>query len=687
MVTVPMVNGAFNLAQKGVLRLGTGFTGILDSAGTLTSTNTGTSFYSFTGNGNFWNGARIMSVDRNGMRLTVPYAYTDFENTTFSNLQPGATAINIQYANSADHFVFTNLIFADTTIGTNISVPNWTSPAGITINGYDGPHSGLAYDYDPNGVLLWAGGGMPVPPAAPTSFAGTVLGASSITWTWTDNAYNETGYKVISSTGGVIATLPAETITWTELNLTPNTLYSRYAEAFNATGVSTSAASSVRTAAAAPGALTLTVLSRTRLRAAWGDNNNPAGTTYQLDYSTSADFTGFAHSTTTAVSLDLSGLTPGKTYYARAKAFSADLVQTSTVTNSATLWALPAITAINPDTADNLTTAITVTGTGSGLLAGDAARLVKSGVARLTTTTINGASFTAAFSVFGLEPGIWNVILRDAEGNESAVSASTQFTVSTAASRGGITINSVPSTGAVTTSGDLVVAVPAGVAELAGGFIYLSTDPVSAPLSVASGTVAGAGVQPGNTFIPNSAIEIVAYNNSQQVTVFSSTTAVTVSIAYSDTNGIVDGTSIQEQNLYLVWLDTVTARWERIPSTVDTANDIVRADVHHFSVFGIAGTSVMPDLSAAKAYPNPWKPGSGGSHDRPKIMFDKLAADSVIRIYNLVGELVKELPTASAGSVEWDGVSASGRKTASGVYFARIKSGSSSKILKFAIER
>ena len=96
---------------------------------------------------------------------------------------------------------------------------------------------------------------------------------------------------------------------------------------------------------------------------------------------------------------------------------------------------------------------------------------------------------------------------------------------------------------------------------------------------------------------------------------------------------------------------------------------------------------VITDLSAVRVYPNPWKPGSGGLHDRAKIMFDNLPVTAVVRIYTVSGELVRELPETSGGTTEWDGTSVYGGRAASGVYFAHIKSGSKRKIVKFAIER
>jgi flagellar hook assembly protein FlgD len=91
-----------------------------------------------------------------------------------------------------------------------------------------------------------------------------------------------------------------------------------------------------------------------------------------------------------------------------------------------------------------------------------------------------------------------------------------------------------------------------------------------------------------------------------------------------------------------------------------------------------------------RAWPRPWKPGSGASHDALGITVSGPPDNSVIRIYTVAGELVKELTVAPAdlNLKVWDGKNSAGRNAASGVYFAHIKApGYEAQILKLAIER
>ena len=73
-------------------------------------------------------------------------------------------------------------------------------------------------------------------------------------------------------------------------------------------------------------------------------------------------------------------------------------------------------------------------------------------------------------------------------------------------------------------------------------------------------------------------------------------------------------------------------------------------------------------------YPNPFKPYDGkqdtgipydGSANSG-IIFDQLTEDCFIKIFNLAGELVREL--SGTGKITWDAKNSSGKEVASGVY-------------------
>ena len=168
-----------------------------------------------------------------------------------------------------------------------------------------------------------------------------------------------------------------------------------------------------------------------------------------------------------------------------------------------------------------------------------------------------------------------------------------------------------------------------------------------------------------------------------------------VTLVYSDVDndGIVDGTTLLANQLVMYSAESPNGPWSSdLSSEVDATNNKVHGHTTHFSFFALFAP-MSADLNSAKAYPVPWKPGSGGRFDSPTgvtgMVFDNLTATAEIRIYTIAGGLVRKLDVTAAdgGYKVWDGKNSSGSKAASGIYLAHIKSGSKVKILKLAIER
>lgn len=80
----------------------------------------------------------------------------------------------------------------------------------------------------------------PVAPATPSNAQATFLAATRIDFTWTDNASNETGYRILrqAADGGftTIATLPANATSYSDAGLSPDTRYDYHIQAYNAAG-------------------------------------------------------------------------------------------------------------------------------------------------------------------------------------------------------------------------------------------------------------------------------------------------------------------------------------------------------------------------------------------------------------------------------------------------------------------
>jgi C1A family cysteine protease len=173
------------------------------------------------------------------------------------------------------------------------------------------------------------------PPAAPTNLAATAVSFSQINLTWTDNANNETGYKIERSLDGInfaqVATTAANVATYSDTGLTPNTTYYYQVRAYN--GVSDSAYSNIANATtqalptppAAPTNLAATAASFSQINLAWTDNaDNETG--FKIERCTGAgcsDFVQIATVGANVTSYSNTGLTASTSYSYRVRAYNA----------------------------------------------------------------------------------------------------------------------------------------------------------------------------------------------------------------------------------------------------------------------------------------------------------------------------------------------------------------------------
>jgi hypothetical protein len=113
-------------------------------------------------------------------------------------------------------------------------------------------------------------------PATPSGMSYTSRTSSSISLAWTDNATDETSYRVYR--GGVFfTTLPANTTTFTDTGLSCRTVYQYYVIAHRASDNTTSYASptvTISTHDCPPSHLRITANTATTVRLAWNDNMN-----------------------------------------------------------------------------------------------------------------------------------------------------------------------------------------------------------------------------------------------------------------------------------------------------------------------------------------------------------------------------------------------------------------------------
>jgi parallel beta-helix repeat protein len=154
------------------------------------------------------------------------------------------------------------------------------------------------------------------PPAAPSGLSATTASSSQINLSWTDNSNNETGFLVERSPDGVtftqIASLAANTTSYSDTGLAASTQYTYRVRAANASG--DSAYSSVASAAtsapavvppAAPSGLSATMANSSQINLSWTDNSNNEtgfliersanGVTFTQIASLAADITSYSN--------------------------------------------------------------------------------------------------------------------------------------------------------------------------------------------------------------------------------------------------------------------------------------------------------------------------------------------------------------------------------------------------------
>lgn len=174
---------------------------------------------------------------------------------------------------------------------------------------------------------------------------------------------------------------------------------------------------------------------------------------------------------------------------------------------------------------------------------------------------------------------------------------------------------------------------------------------------------------------------------------------ITFSYSDADSDGIVDGTNVRENELAIFSYNQNYASWEKSRATkTDKEKKTCTASVKHFSVYGLFG-SVASELSDILVYPNPYVPNDGKadtgrpysiSDSETGIIFENLTSDVRISIYTVSGECVFDrYIDDTGGSYRWNAANSAGQDVASGIYFAVIKTPSNGRKItrKIAVVR
>ena len=148
-----------------------------------------------------------------------------------------------------------------------------------------------------------------------------------------------------------------------------------------------------------------------------------------------------------------------------------------------------------------------------------------------------------------------------------------------------------------------------------------------------------------------------------------------------------DITGMNEDSLVISRYDEERQVWVPLKSKADNVKKQIIAYLDHLSIFAIMGTaSAVKAFEDVKYYPNPLQPSKGLNYS--KMNFSNMPAGTRIKIYTMLGQVVRELRADASGMAVWDGKNNAGEKAASGVYIVYMEDGNGNKKrIKVAVER
>ena len=172
-------------------------------------------------------------------------------------------------------------------------------------------------------------------------------------------------------------------------------------------------------------------------------------------------------------------------------------------------------------------------------------------------------------------------------------------------------------------------------------------------------------------------------------------TAGLATFPVATTGNIAVGTAITLNNINSVagiTLDTAVTEGNSTTLAVGTTVDTPEGThTLTLTIDGLTSNSftlvvTKGSLDDVKYYPNPIQPSKGLNY--AKMNFSNMPAGTRIKIYTLLGQVVRDLKADAAGTAVWDGNNNAGEKAASGVYIIYMKDGSGNKKkIKVAVER
>lgn len=134
-----------------------------------------------------------------------------------------------------------------------------------------------------------------------------------------------------------------------------------------------------------------------------------------------------------------------------------------------------------------------------------------------------------------------------------------------------------------------------------------------------------------------------------------------------------------------IFMLTSKKTWVPLPSQSDTFNRIIKTEnANQLGIYSLfAPLSFNPDVLI---YPNPVQFGKFGGVNKT-LKFRNVPLGSVIEIFTITGEKIKEINEINSHEVEWDGTKDNGDLLTSGLYLYRVRTSSGEAFGKIAVMR
>lgn len=143
----------------------------------------------------------------------------------------------------------------------------------------------------------------------------------------------------------------------------------------------------------------------------------------------------------------------------------------------------------------------------------------------------------------------------------------------------------------------------------------------------------------------------------------------TISLPYmdQDQDGVVDGTTVNENDLRIFWHDGV--EWRSVGGRVDTAANRVTARISHFSLYALFPFNLGATAESVRPKERILTPNGDGVWD--DAVFDGISdadGDYTIEIFNVRGERVRRIVNMN----KWNGRDDDGQIVENGTYVYRL---------------